>query len=166
MANTKKMLRGKAPLTMYRGAHTEPGGHIYKNSIIDPRLVDEIDRDRLVREGFLEWVVADGESWKLAEDTDGGDAGDPVTVGDVGLADPDERDPGLVNTEADTSGADPEVEQKRAAARAKLAELGGTPDGRASNAVLVEYLVGKGYDRAELEKTDRADLQKLAADAK
>ncbi len=165
MANTK-MLRGKAPLTMYRGAADSPGGHIYKNSIIDPRLIDATDRERLVREMFLEWVVADGESWKLAEDTADGEAGDPVTVGDVGLVDPSERDPGRTNTEADTSKTDPEVEQKRAAAKAKLAEGGGTPDGRSSNAVLVEFLVGKGYDRGELEKSDRAELRKLVADAK
>lgn len=161
----KKMLRGKAPLTMYRGAHGEPGGHLYKNSVIDPRLVDDIDRERLLREGFVELVVQAGEMWKLAEDTDTGEAGDPVTVGDVGLADPSERDPGNTNREADTGAADPEAEQKRAAARAKLAELGGTPDGRASNAVLVEFLVGKGYDRTEVEKADRPELQKLAADA-
>ncbi|MGI5247780.1 hypothetical protein [Dactylosporangium sp. CA-139066] len=164
MAN-KKMLRGKAPLTMYRGAHGEPGGHLYKNAVIDPRLVDETDRDRLVREGFVEYVVPDGETWKLAEGTESGEAGDPVTVGDVGIVDPSDRDPGNTNTEADVSAADPETEQKRAAARAKLAELGGTPDGRASNDVLVEYLVGKGYDRAELDKADRKELQKLAADA-
>lgn len=161
----KKMLRGKAPLTMYRGAADSPGGHIYKNSVIDPRLIDTTDRERLVREQFLEWVVQDGENWKLAEDTDTGDAGDPVTVGDVGIVDPSDRDPGTVNTEADTSGADPAVEQKRAEARAKLAELGGTPDGRSSDTVLVEYLVGKGYDRAELEKSDRNELKKLVADA-
>ncbi|GGM53350.1 hypothetical protein GCM10007977_063700 [Dactylosporangium sucinum] len=162
----KKMLRGKAPLTMYRGAHGEPGGHLYRNSVIDPRLVDDVDRDRLVREGFVEYVVLDGETWRLAADTDDAEAGDPVTVGDVGLVGPGEHDPGNTNVEADTSGADPELEQKRAAARAKLAELGGTPDGRAPNDVLVEFLVVKGYDRAEVEKADRKELQKLVADQK
>jgi hypothetical protein len=157
----KRMLRGKAPLTMYRGTADSAGGHIYRGSIIDPRLVDTADQERLVRELFLEWVVQDGESWRLAEDTDAGETGDPVTVGDVGLVDPADRDPGTTNAEADTSGADPAVEQKRAEARAKLAEGGGTPDGRSSNAVLVEYLVGKGYDRSELEKTDRSGLLDL-----
>ncbi len=160
----KKMLRGKAPLTMYRGAGGV-GGNVYRGTVVDPRLIDVTDRERLVREQFLEWVVPDGESWKLAEDTKDGEAGDSVTVGDVGLVEPSERDPGKTNTEADTSKADPEVEQKRAAAQAKLAELGGTPDGRASNEVLVEFLVGKGYDRAEVEKADRTELRKLAADA-
>jgi hypothetical protein len=160
---TKKMLRGKAPLTMYRGAGG-PGGHIYRGSVIDPRLIDIADRDRLVTEQFLEWVVPDGENWKLAEDTADGEAGDPVTVGDVGLVDPVDRDPGKTNTVGDTSNADPEVEQKRAAAKAKLAEIGGTPDGRSSDAVLVEYLVGKGYSRTEVEKADRAELRKLVAD--
>lgn len=160
----KKMLRGKAPLTMYRGAGG-PGGHVYRNAVIDPRLVDTTDRERLVRDQFLEWVVPDGEGWKLAEDTDTGKAGDPVTVSDVGIDDPERNDPGLVNVEADTT-SDPAVEQKRADAKAKLAELGGTPDGRSSNEVLVEYLVGKGYDRAEVEKADRAELRKLVADQK
>lgn len=152
------MLRGKAPLTMYRGAGG-PGGHVYRNAILDPRLVDTIDRERLVREQFLEWVVPDGESWKLAEDTDTDKAGDPVTVGDVGIDDP--QDPGLVNTAGDTSGADPEVEQKRAAARAKLAESGGTPDGRSSEAVWIEYAVSKGTDRTEAEKAGKAALMDL-----
>lgn len=157
----KRMLRGKAPLTMYRGTADSPGGHIYKNSVIDPRLIDTVDRERLVRELFLEWVVPDGENWKLAEDTADGEAGDPVTVGDVGIADPDERDPGQTNIEADTSGADPAVEQKRAEARAKLAELGGTPDGRSSEAVWIEYAVSKGTDRTEAEKVGKTALMDL-----
>ncbi|GGN39530.1 hypothetical protein FHR83_006700 [Actinoplanes campanulatus] len=61
---------------------------------------------------------------------------------------------------------DTEAEARRADARAKLAESGGVPDGRSSDAVMVEFLVGKGYDRAEAEKADRAQLKALVAAAK
>ncbi len=60
---------------------------------------------------------------------------------------------------------DPEVARKRAEAKAKLPADGSAPDGRASDAVLVEYLVGKGYDRGEAEKASSSDLRKLAKDA-
>lgn len=160
----QRTLRGRAPLTTFRGGGG-PGGLIYRGSVIDPRLIDPTDRERLVVEQFLEWVVPDGESWKLAEDTSDGAKGDPVTVGDVGLGNPNDVDPGNTNTAGDTSNADPAVEQKRADARAKLAEIGGTPDGRSANAVLVEYLVARGYDRGAVEQADRSELQKLATDA-
>lgn len=62
--------------------------------------------------------------------------------------------------------SDSEAEARRADARAKLAELGGTPDGRSSDAVMVEYLVGKGYERNEVEKADRTELKSLVAAAK
>lgn len=155
------MLRGKAPLTVYRGAGN-PGGHLYRGSVLDPRLVDADDRDRLVAEGFLEWVVADGESFKLAETTDTGSKGDPVTVGDVAVLDPNEVDGGTVNTEAEKV-ADPELEERRAEARSKLADMGGVPDGRSSEAVWVEYAVLRGLDRTEAEKAGKDELRKVLA---
>ena len=154
MAN--KMLRGKAPLTMYRGAGG-PGGLLYRGSVIDPMRVDADDAKRLTAEGFVEWVVPDGESWKLAEDTADGEKGDPVTVGDVGIADPNEPDNGTVNTEAEKV-EDPEVEARRTAARQKLTEAGGVPDGRMSKDVWIEYAVAEGMDRDEAERADKADL--------
>src|SRR6185436_9174948 len=92
-----KFLRGREALTLYRGADGAAGGHLYKGGIVDPKLVDADDADRLVREGFLEWVVRDGESFKLAEDTDTGSKGDPVTVGDAGIVPDGEVDNGTVN---------------------------------------------------------------------
>lgn len=59
-----------------------------------------------------------------------------------------------------------EAEARRAEAQAKLAEIGGTPDGRSSDTVMVEFLVGKGYDRGEVEKAGRAELKSLVAAAK
>lgn len=48
-----------------------------------------------------------------------------------------------------------------------VSSVGGSsevPDGRASNATLVDYLVGKGFDKAELEKADRKTLQRMVQD--
>ncbi len=59
-------------------------------------------------------------------------------------------------------GPDPD-EQRRAEARAKLAELGGTPDGRSSEAVWVEYAVAQGLDRTEAEKAGKEELRKALA---
>ncbi len=58
-----------------------------------------------------------------------------------------------------------ETEQKRADARAQLPTDGSAPDGRKSDAVFVEYLVGRGYDRAEVEKASGGDLRRLAKEA-
>ncbi len=58
-----------------------------------------------------------------------------------------------------------EVERKRADAKAKLPADGSAPDGRSSDAVLVEYLVGRGYDRTEVEKASSPELRKLTKDA-
>lgn len=62
---------------------------------------------------------------------------------------------------AEKAAMDAEVEQRRTDARAKLDEIGGVPDGRSSDAVMVEYLVKNGYDRAEVEKADRSSLKQL-----
>ncbi len=163
MADKDKMLRGKAPLTMWRG-NGGPGGNLYRGGVLDPESVDPVDRDRLVSEGYLEWVVRDGETFRLAEDTDTGKAGDPVTVGDAAVVDPDEQDNGTVNSRAQTVG-DPDAEAKRADARRQLPQDGSAPDGRKSDAVFVEYLVKNGYDRTEVEKASGGDLRRLAKEA-
>lgn len=51
-----------------------------------------------------------------------------------------------------------EVEEKRAAARAKLPADGSVPDGRLGQDVWVEYAVLKGMDRTEAEKAVKSDL--------
>lgn len=61
--------------------------------------------------------------------------------------------------------ADPEVQRKRDEAKAKLPADGSAPDGRTSDAVHVEFLVGKGYSRDEVEKASSKDLRDLAKEA-
>lgn len=68
--------------------------------------------------------------------------------------------------QAEPSSTDADAEQKRAEASAKLDEIGGTPDGRSSDAVMVEYLVRNGYERAEVEKANRTELKNLVASVK
>jgi hypothetical protein len=153
-----RMLRGAAPLTIVRGAGT-PSSHVYRGQLVDPNVVDAADRERLVGEGYLEWVVADGESWKLAESTATGEAGDPVSVGTPGSLGAESTDPGTVNGPATpTAGS---TEAQREAARAKLPEDGSAPDLRSGKDVLVEYLASRGYAYDELVAQDRAALVDL-----
>lgn len=161
--NDKRMLRGKEPMTIWRGAGGSAGGNLYRGGLIDPNRIDPGDRERLVAEQFLEWVVRDGEGWKLAEDTPTGNEGDPVSVGDAGLRDPQERDPGTINVDPvpPPSQTDSGVDAKREAARSKLDSMGGVPDGRASKDVLVEYLVRQGGSYDDLAKADKADLVEM-----
>ncbi len=176
-----KMLRGKAPLTSLAASGLTPGRLLYRGGLADPATVSQAEQERLVREGFLEWVEADGEGWKLT-DADGDEAvlvGDPHRPGDG-----DPADPGVVNVPAERPDlndlpappADPgtlnepkpvddeaSAEERRAAARAKLPEDGSAPKGSASQEVWAEYAVAQGYDRAEVEKASRDDLRALFA---
>ncbi len=183
-----KYLRGKQPLTFWRGANGQAGGYLYRGGVLEPAQIDAKDAERLVAEGFLEWVVRDGESFRLAEDTDTGAKGDPVSVGDNGFPPESEVDLGTFNeggmarleaqrkAEAEAAAkaeqdavkakADAEVADKRKAAAAKLPQDGSAPDGRAADAVFVEYLVRNGYARDEVEKADRNELRSLAASVK
>lgn len=166
----EKYLRGREPLTSYRGVNGAGGGYVYRGSVVDPAMVDPDNAEHLVAEGFLEWVVRHGEDFKLAEDTDTGKKGDPVTVGDVSLATDAEqaKDPGPVNAEQQkaaveaTENADTELEARRAAAKAKLPGDGTLPDGRASKDVWVEFLARRGYAYDELVKQEPAELKALA----
>lgn len=158
----EKMLRGKAPLTIWRGAGGSAGGHLYRGGVVDPRSVDPDDRARLIAEGYLELVERSGEGWKLAQDTADGEKGDPVSVGDAGLRDPNEPDPGVVNTPT-TPLENPEAETRRAEARAKLPADGSAPHANAGEPVWVEYAVKEGVDRAEAEKAGKDELRKLFA---
>ena len=77
------------------------------------------------------------------------------STGDDGKTNPDEE-------RADEQGAessDDDTETRRAAAREKLAALGGrAPDGRHSADVLVEYLVTQGGRYEDLIRAEKGDL--------
>lgn len=68
------------------------------------------------------------------------------------------------NAEEAKAKADAETAEKREAAKAKLPADGSEPDGRASQAVWVEYLLVKHPDRRydDLKDAEKAELQKLA----
>lgn len=55
-----------------------------------------------------------------------------------------------------------ELAERRAAARAKLPAGGSEPDGRASQAVWVEYLVANGSRYTDIKDAEKAELQRLA----
>jgi hypothetical protein len=64
--------------------------------------------------------------------------------------------------DAEQATADAEVEARRAAARAKLPDGGALPDGRAAQAVWVEWLVATGSRYEDVAGVDKADLVELA----
>jgi hypothetical protein len=177
----EKLLRGKQPLTMYRGASGTNGGYLYRGGVLEASQVDARDAERLVAENFLEWVVRKGEGFVLAEDTPTGSAGDPVVVGDTGTVPENEtpdigtiNDGGLAKLEerqkadedakaaAAQSKAAAELAEKRAAAKAKLPADKSAPDGRAAQAVWVEYLVSRGSRYEDVKDVEKDELQKLA----
>lgn len=161
MSDDNRKLRGRAPLTVVRSS-SGPSQHVYFSQILDPRAVDPDDLERLVEENFLEWVVPGDAGWKLAEDSLSGDAGDPVTVSQPTMADP-EHDPGLVNATAQRAASDTadrdksDADSRWAAAEAKLPK-GQKPDGRAGEDTWRVYAVRQGMDRGEVEKASKADL--------
>lgn len=171
----KRMLRGKAPLTTVRGGNGSFLPSVYRNAVVDPATVDPADRVRLVEGGFLEWVVRDGDAWKLAEDSGTGSAGDPVSVGGAVTLSPDDPDrqsdtevfPVDVTDDAarkptgvvtPTSAVKAPDHPDRVAARSKLTASGGVPDGRASQAVWVEYAVAQGRDYTAASALSKDEL--------
>lgn len=157
MSDNDKKLRGRAPLTVVRGA-SGAASHVYFSQVVDPKTVDPDEIDRLVGENFLEWVVPDGIGWKLAEDGVSGEAGTPVTVSQPTIADPERdailRDPGLVNEAAHKAAArtaDGDTDKADAPRR-------GRPSAD-EKAKLVEQAVAVGMDRGEAEKASVADLR-------
>lgn len=59
-----------------------------------------------------------------------------------------------------------DLAERRADAKAKLPADGSAPDGRASEAVMAEWLATKGYGYDELIKQDKAALKGLIASVK
>lgn len=150
MAENRK-LQGVAPLTTVKGVSGSFLPPVYRGTYVDPATVDPDDRERLVDEGFLQWVVADGEGWKPA------DGGESVTATNLTLGDDDGGDVVALTEPTDVS--DPN-HPDRVAARSKLPADGSAPDGRASQAVWVEYGVAQGRDYTALAALGKDDLMK------
>lgn len=175
MGDSKKQLRGRAPLTILRGANGVHM-HVYATQLVDPAVGDGDEVKRLVDEGFLEWVVRDASGWKRAEDSDAGSAGDMVTVASAAISDPDQEpsaratDPGLVNAgahrAAGTRGRSDAEQDTGKDDGEKTARRPGRPSNaekaerdKAEKADLVEQAVKAGMDRGEAEKASAADLK-------
>jgi len=109
-----------------------------------PRIVHNVDSGYIAEIGEKAATGTDAAGAVMLDDkrVDGADPGAPVVL----------NDPGVVN----------EQQQARSAAAAKLPEDGSAPDGRASQAVWVEYLARQGYNYDDLAGQDKAELQKLA----
>lgn len=87
-------------------------------------------------------------------------AAQPVT--DTPVGQPTLTEAEITATAPANPATDTEVEAKRAAARAKLPTDGSRPDGRAAQAVWVEYLVTKGYSYDAVVNEPKATLMELA----
>ena len=168
---SEDLLRGVAPLTMARsvsGSYLPP---IYRGQMVRARQLNPDDLERLTDWGYLAPVSAgDGHSAVAG-------AALPPVIGhddEVFLVDhPSAKEPVLstgpersATLDREKAKAETEVADKRAAAKAKLPADGSAPDGRAAQAVWVEYLVSKGSRYDDVKDADKADLQKLAEQQK
>lgn len=94
----------------------------------------------------------------------GDDAGTGLNAeGGLGAAETPAVGPTSVVSSTPLTPEQQELEAKRAEARAKLPADGSAPDGRAAEAVWVEYAVLQGLDRAEAEKAGKEELRKALA---
>jgi len=165
------LLRGVAPLTMARGITGSYLPPIYRNQMVRAGQLHPADLKRLTEWGYL--VPAekgDGHSAVAG-------AALPPVIGhddEVFLVDhPSAQEPVLstgpersATLDREKAKADAEIAEKRAAAKAKLPTDGSAPDGRAGQAVWVEYLVARGSNYDDVKDVDKADLQKLAEQQK
>jgi hypothetical protein len=119
----------------------------------------------------LEHLLSVGMVAEVGDDATGGVNADGVPSGALEVQVPSgvTSTPVEVSEEAREAAARDkavaEVEERRAAAKAKLPEDGSLPDGRAGKDVWVEWLASKGYDFDELIKQEPAELKALAKNA-
>lgn len=96
-----------------------------------------------------------------------GDVAEGIGVnaeGDLGPATSDSTAIGsIVSSVTVAPDVDSDEAAKRTEAQAKLDEIGGTPDGRSSEAVWVEFAVREGLDFAEARKAGKEELRKVLA---
>lgn len=124
---------------------------------------DAPEVERLARDGYLAKVGGDETGGVDASGVPAGayTSGVPVPVTSTPVAKTEEQRKAEQET-ADKAKADAEVEEKRAAAKAKLPEGGAMPDGRAGKDVWVEYLVARGSNYDDVKDVDKDQLVALA----
>ncbi len=139
---------------------------LYKGAFI-PDGVDEARLKHLIDTNLVAKVDGDPIAPNAAVDQDPRVGIPPLVKPDNAddKADSDQLHPAVTEDQRQSQRESAETEQKRADARAQLPTDGSAPDGRKSDAVFVEYLVGRGYDRAEVEKASGGDLRRLAKEA-
>ena len=125
-----------------------------------PVPADAPELERLLRDGYVAEVTkpedvggvnADGiPAAAFATDV-------PAAITTTPVAVVEETQKTVAKAQADT-----ELAARRAEAAAKLPEDGSAPKGTAGHDVFVEYLAKHGFDFAELTKTDKAELVKMA----
>jgi hypothetical protein len=136
---TTDTISGPMLTTVYRG------GVVVGDPDTDQRLRHNVES------GYLAEIPSDA--------TGGVDAvGDAVATGKDGT-------PVDGGKPADQAGKafDAEAQTRREDAAAKLPADGSAPDGRASEAVWVEYAVSKGVNRADAEKAGKDELRRMLA---
>lgn len=124
---------------------------------------DAPELERLLRDGYVAEV---GDEATGGVDADGVPSGAYTTTVPASITStPVERNAEQRKADqdaADKTKADAEVEKKRTDAKAKLPADGSTPDGRAAQAVWVEYLVARGSNYDDVKDVDKDQLVALA----
>lgn len=126
---------GLTKMLLYKGAVLPPG--------VPEREIEHLKTSNLIRP-----FGDDVESLPGAAVPDLGAATTPQPVGDG-------------KPEGDESGAGDEVQARLDAARAELPEDGSAPAPAAKKDVLAAFLATKGYDFAEVSKSNKPDLVDL-----
>ncbi len=142
---------GRAKTLLYKGAFVPEGA---------PELKHLLDSGMVAKVGGDDETGINALGGLGVAESDQGAAGSVVSsTPDTGNTQPffDPDAPAVREAE------DAKVEKQRAAAREKLPADGSAPDGRAAEAVWVEYAVKQGFDYAEASKAGKAELQKLTA---
>ncbi|WP_045740875.1 hypothetical protein [Actinoplanes rectilineatus] len=151
---------------LYKGAPVPAGVSADRlKHLLDNGLIAEMGATPIAPNAAVQQDPARGLDAVTVDVLRGGKPEEPRTDPALGAADRIREtvtDQGAIDKATEPSKADQELAEKRAAARAKLPDGGAEPDGRAGQAVWVEYLVGRGQDYDAVKDADKADLIKLA----
>lgn len=129
---TQETVTGKAKVLVYKGAFIPDGA---------PELKHLLDS------GMAEKVAGDASVGYNAE-------------GGLGPAEKPAVGPESVVSPSPLTAEQEETGRRQAEAKSQLPADGSAPDGRASDAVWVEYAVARGMDRGEATKAGKAEIRK------